>query len=141
MKLRAKTPERSSGVVKQNDYDKYRNQLATDFNHRCGYCDDKDSPRMASFEIDHFVPQKVDQNRVLDYTNLVYACKSCNNAKSNKWPTGDKNISNDGCVGWIDPCDKDYDALFGRDENGKIYPVTTKLGNWMYENLKLWKRK
>ena len=125
MKFRDKTPVRSSNVVRQNNYSNYRSQLEIDFNHRCGYCNDKDSLRANSFEIDHFVPQKVDKNRVLDYTNLVYACKSCNNAKLEKWPTGDKNISNDGCVGWIDPCDKDYDVQFCRDENGKIYPLTT----------------
>lgn len=139
MKFRAKTPERSSGVVKQNDYHKYRDQLATDFHHRCGYCDDKDSPRKASFEIDHFVPKTRDKSRTEDYTNLVYACKSCNNAKSDTWPTGDASISNDGRAGWIDPCDKEYDEHFERDEKGKIHPLTI-LGQWMYKELKLFKK-
>ena len=139
MKLREKTPKRSTHVPQQSDYHSYRIQLAIDFHHRCGYCDDRDTPRAASYEIDHFVPQKKDGSRVTDYTNLVYACKSCNNAKSCKWPTGDKNWPNDGKQGWIDPCSKDYDAQFERSDDGKIHP-TTELGGWMYEHLKLWKK-
>lgn len=139
MKLRDKTPTRTVGVSHQNDFHAYRSQLKTDFNCRCGYCDDRDAPRAYSFEIDHFVPQTIDGTKVTEYSNLVYACKSCNNAKRNKWPTGDKAKSNDGKVGWIDPCSQDYDAQFERDDDGKIRPIT-ELGDWMYENLKLWKK-
>lgn len=139
MKLREKTPVRKTDIAHKKDYNAYREQLASDFNHRCGYCDDRDVPRAASFEIDHFVPQTIDSSKVTDYANLVYACKSCNNAKRDKWPTGDKNIPNNGKVGWIDPCSKDYDAQFERLEDGKIHPLT-ELGTWMYDNLKLWKK-
>ena len=52
-----------------------------------------------------------------DYSNLVYSCRSCNNAKRKKWPTGKEHIHND----------------------GKIIPVTP-LGKWMYDELKLHKR-
>ena len=51
MKLREKTPVRKIDVAHQKDYHAYREQLASDFNHRCGYCDDRDVPRAASFEI------------------------------------------------------------------------------------------
>lgn len=139
MKLREKIPTRSRGIKRQVDYYAYRIQLKSDFNCRCGYCDDRDVPRAASFEIDHFVPQRIDATKVTEYTNLVYACKSCNNAKHAKWPTGDKEKPNDGKVGWIDPCSNDYDAQFERGDDGKIHPVT-ELGKWMYDNLKLWKR-
>lgn len=139
MKLREKKPIRSKNVAKQADYHAYRDQLAEDFNHRCGYCDDKDLPRAASYEIDHFVPKSLDVSRKTDYNNLVYACKSCNRAKWNKWPTKNKDIHNDGRVGWIDPCSTDYDAQFERRNDGKIQPIT-ELGCWMYENLKLWKK-
>ena len=139
MELRKTIPTRSGNVAHQDDYKAYRNQLATDFNHRCGYCDDRDVPRAASFEIDHFVPQKVDKSRITDYSNLVYACKSCNNAKRAKWPTGDKTKPNDGKVGWVDPCSNIYDNQFERGIDGKIYP-TSELGQWMHDNLKLWKK-
>lgn len=139
MKLREKTPQRSSGVAQKQDYHDYRNQLRVDFNYRCGYCDDRDAPRAASFEIDHFVPKKVDSSRVADYSNLVYACRLCNNAKRAKWPTGDKSICNNGTEGWIDPCSKEYEQQFERLEDGKIHPLST-IGTWMYNNLKLWKK-
>lgn len=139
MKLREKTPIRTSGVAHQDDYHVYHDQLKIDFNCRCGYCDDRDVPRAYSFEIDHFVPQKVDNTKVTEYSNLVYACKSCNNAKRAKWPTDDKTKPNDGKVGWIDPCSKDYDEQFERGNDGKIHPLT-ELGGWMFENLKLWKK-
>jgi len=139
MKLREKTPVHKTDIAHKEDYHAYREQLASDFNHRCGYCDDRDVPRVASFEIDHFVPQTVDSSKVTDYANLVYACKSCNNAKRAKWPTRDKDIPNNGKVGWIDPCSKDYEDQFERLEDGKIHPLT-ELGTWMYDNLKLWKK-
>lgn len=139
MKLREKIPTRSSGVAQEKDYHVYRSQLRTDFNQRCGYCDDRDAPRATSFEIDHFVPKKVDGSRETDYTNLVYACRSCNNAKRAKWPTGDKNVANDGTRGWIDPCTEEYDNQFERLSDGRIHPLT-QIGTWMYDNLKLWKK-
>ena len=139
MRLRNTIPARTDNVEHQDDYRAYRKQLASDFNHRCGYCDDRDVPRAASFEIDHFVPQTIDSNRVTDYSNLVYACKSCNNAKRAKWPTGDKSRPNDGKVGWVDPCSEEYDVQLERGTDGKIHP-TTELGQWMYDNLKLWKK-
>ena len=139
MKFRETTPVRKTDVAQAKDYHSYREQLVLDYNHRCGYCDDRDAPRNDSFEIDHFVPQKVDSSRVTDYSNLVYACKSCNNAKRAKWPTENKDIPNNGKEGWIDPCSKDYENQFERIDGGKIRPLTD-LGVWMYDNLKLWKK-
>lgn len=139
MKFREKTPIRTKSVTQREDYHKYRSTLAQDFEHRCGYCGDRDVPRAQYFEIDHFVPKKLDGARVTDYSNLVYACRSCNNSKRDKWPTDDKNVANDGTIGWLDPCDPEYDKQFVRTNLGKITPVTD-LGNWMYENLKLWKK-
>lgn len=139
MKFRENTPVRKAVVAQEKDYHSYREQLASDYNHRCGYCDDRDAPRAASFEIDHFVPRKVDGSRATDYSNLVYACRSCNNAKRGKWPSGNKSIPNNGKEGWVDPCSKSYENQFERMDDGKIHPLT-ELGVWMYDNLKLWKR-
>jgi hypothetical protein len=71
-----------------------------------------------------------------DYRNLVYACRSCNNAKRKKWPTNDENIPNQNDQGFIDPCNNDYSVQFERTENGEIRPVT-ELGKWMFVALKL----
>lgn len=139
MKFRDKCPQRSTGVSVEKDYKKYRSQLAADFNHRCGYCNDLDTPRKEYFEIDHFVPKDImiimTDN---DYSNLVYACHSCNNAKRAKWPSKNEKISFVGNEGWIDPCDAHYEAQFERLTTGAIKPKTM-LGKWMYDNLKLGK--
>jgi hypothetical protein len=71
-----------------------------------------------------------------DYRNLVYSCRSCNNAKRKKWPTDDENIPNQNNQGFIDPCDNNYALQFERSENGEIKPIT-ELGKWMFVALKL----
>lgn len=139
MQFRDKCPQRSIGVSVENDYKKYRSQLAADFNHRCGYCNDLDTPRKEYFEIDHFVPKDIMKTMTdNDYSNLVYACHSCNNAKRAKWPSKDEKISFVGNEGWIDPCDANYETQFERLTTGAIKPKT-RLGKWMYDNLKLGK--
>lgn len=138
MVFREKHPLRTTEVATQNDYKKYRKQLRDDFNCRCGYCDDRDEPRTERFEIDHFVPQKVNSSLETVYSNLVYACRSCNNSKRAKWPTKDPLKPNDGTQGWMDPCDVSYAYQFERGKYGEII-ATTELGKWMYDELKLWK--
>ena len=73
-----------------------------------------------------------------EYSNLVYSCRSCNNAKRAKWPSGDENLSNIDNKGWLDPCSEEYGEQFERTEDGAIIPKT-ELGKWMYDNLKLGK--
>lgn len=139
-RLRKQTPKRRTDVPTRSDYRKYREELRADFDCHCGYCGDRDWPRKEHFEIDHFVPKE--QLKIIrenDYSNLVYACRSCNNAKRAKWPTKDERQPNNGKCGWIDPCDNLYDEQFERTETGAITPKT-ELGDWMYENLKLWKK-
>lgn len=139
-KFRDKTPQRRPDIEEQKDYKQYRSNLIIDFDGHCGYCGDRDWPRREYFEIDHFVPkEKMVNLKETDYSNLVYACRSCNNSKRAKWPTGDESKPNNGKIGWIDPCNKEYDAQFERAETGEII-AKTELGKWMYENLKLWKK-
>jgi len=73
-----------------------------------------------------------------DYSNLVYACRSCNNSKRAHWPTGDEFIHNKDDKGFIDPCDDEYEKQFRRYNNGRIIHQT-QLGKWMYYKLKLHK--
>lgn len=139
MKFRDMCPKRRSDVVEKSNYRDYRDSLRADFNNRCGYCNDLDNPRKEYFEIDHLVPQKIMvKKKKTDYQNLVYACHSCNNAKRKKWPSGDENIPVVGNKGWVDPCSEEYAKQFSRDDNGNIIPLTP-IGEWMYDNLKLYK--
>ncbi|QNS41661.1 HNH endonuclease [Chryseobacterium manosquense] len=138
------TPKRQNITRKVSDYKNHRSDLKNDFKERCGYCNDIYVWRFASFEIDHFIPRKKDKKTFLtiksetDYSNLVYACKSCNNSKSNKWPTNDENLHNENDIGFIDPCDDNYNLQFDRLNNGQIKAITP-LGNWMFKELKLYK--
>ena len=64
--------------------------------------------------------------------------KQCNNSKSNKWATSDENISHQKDEGFIDPCDIEYNKQFDRLAKGGIVPIT-KLGTWIFNELKLYK--
>lgn len=141
--FRDTTPIRRSGRKECKHYYSYLDTLRTDFNQRCGYCDDLDSLRIRSFTIDHFVPQKpkgfkhdIEPNY---YDNLVYACRYCNGAKINKWPTKDANKSTDGKIGFIDPVDEEYTKLYKRSISGKIVPSNdSELAKHIMKELKLW---
>lgn len=121
---------RRTDVVQRNDYSKYKSDLETDFAGICGYCGKKRCLSSRDYEIDHFVPQKIDENRKNDYSNLVYSCLICNRAKSMKWPTMDKSISHNGTEGFQDPATGEYDSHLARDESGMIIPLTP-VGDYM----------
>ena len=122
---------RSVDVNQENDYKKYVPQLREDFKHICGYCGKSEEVTTKGFEPDHFVPGRIDSSRKLDYSNLVYSCFTCNRKKLGKWPTEDKNKSNDGNIGFVDPALKEYDLHLGRDKEGNI-EFYTKVGEYMY---------
>ena len=130
------SPQRRSNPSIQSNYRKYKLELREDFHQRCGYCGDHDFFRQTYYEIDHFVPKSIDKKHINDYSNLVYSCRSCNNAKRDRWPTSNSNISNDKQKGWIDPCDSLFSNQFERMEDGSIRAIT-ELGFWMWTALGL----
>ncbi len=139
-KFRLKTPKRRKESKKTNQYQDHKADLKEDFNHRCGYCDAPDKWRDTFYEIDHFVPKTLLITiGIAEYSNLVYSCRYCNNAKRNKWPTKDEKVHNDGKKGFIDPCNPSYDECFERDENGFIRPIEKedKLSGYIYRELRL----
>lgn len=137
--FRKETPERRDIKTAVNRYSDHREELKKDFKCRCGYCNDVDTWRTVSFEIDHFVPQKyLNTISETDYSNLVYACRSCNNSKRANWPTENELTHHKNDEGFIDPCNDDYNKQFARNHNGRIIHQT-QLGKWMYYKLKLHK--
>jgi 5-methylcytosine-specific restriction endonuclease McrA len=146
--LRKKTPQRREMVKNVRNYKEHRDNLREDFEKRCGYCGDIDIFKRAYYEIDHFIPKKFlkekypiteeYKNKEQEYSNLVYSCHFCNNTKGEKWPTSSMEIHHKNNVGFIDPCNTEYDKQFKRNENGEIISMT-ELGNWIYKTLKLWK--
>lgn len=100
----------------------------------CGYCGKNSTIMKERFHIDHFVPKSLAPERENDYYNLVLACPKCNLSKSDKWPTKDKNLANDGKVGFVDPASEEYDKHMERDEQGFV-KGTTPLGEHMCNSL------
>mgnify|MGYP003633982413 CR=1 FL=1 len=142
--FREHTPKRRNITTDVSTYGDHRTDLKIDFKDRCGYCNDIDNWRFIWFEIDHFIPKKRNKVQFLtiktetDYSNLVYSCRSCNNAKRNKWPTNIESIPNQNNEGFIDPCDDEYKKQFDRNPNGRIL-FKNDLGEWMYNAMKLYK--
>lgn len=133
------TPKRRKITTSVGHHGEHRADLKLDYKDRCGWCNDIDTWRVIWFEIDHFVPQKyLNKITPTDYSNLVYACRSCNNAKRFKWPTKDETIHHKNDQGFIDPCDDSYNDQFSRHNDGRI-AYQTKLGEWIYNSLKFYK--
>jgi len=122
--FRTKSPIRNYKGHKE-DYHAYKDKLAEDFNHRCGYtdCPDHWFGGKRAFQIDHFRPWSKYPDKKTDYNNLVYCCSYVNRAK---W-------DNDS-VNFLDPCDNDYNEHFERDVQGVIVGKTIQ-GKYMTEHL------
>ena len=121
---------RRNNVGDQTDYKKYRDELRGDFGFICGYCGKEEAITSKGFEIDHFVPKSIAPERETDYYNLVYACFTCNRKKSKKWPTKNKDLHNDGKVGFVDPATDEFDLHLQRSEDGSIKGITD-VGKYM----------
>ena len=74
---------RRHGPGGYQDYESYRDWLRDEFLFRCIYCLHRERwyGRGATFNIDHFAPVAANPKGKLEYTNLLYACATCNNAK------------------------------------------------------------
>ncbi len=65
-------------------YQEYKPWLRDDFTFRCVYCLVRERwyhGDPSSFSIDHVSPQVSHPDGVVDYRNMVYACRECNPAK------------------------------------------------------------
>lgn len=122
-------------------YGSYKKYLKEDFHSRCAYCNLLDSQITTPYEVDHFIPKDEfkDAWPELDttYENLVYACKKCNNAKSNQYK-GDisKRIIENAL--FYDPEKTDYNKIFYRDDVGSICSDDAK-GRGMINRIKLYR--
>lgn len=112
---------------KFSDYHKYKQYLASDFHHKCGYtdCSEMWFGGKRSFQIDHLKPESKYPELVNEYSNLVYCCSYVNRAK---W---DDDSSN-----YLDPCQVDYNDHFERDYRGFIVPKSLQ-GKYMVEHMQL----
>lgn len=123
-----------------NNYQAYREPLKADFKNRCGYCDIHDEVQTIPFHIDHFAPKERFAELETEYSNLVYACASCNRAKWHHWPMENAQPSHDNQRGFIDPCSHEYDDHLERKSDGSI-SAKTALGAYICARIKLYLRK
>ncbi|MEO8499088.1 MAG: HNH endonuclease [Planctomycetota bacterium] len=75
---------RRHGPAGYDDYASYRDWLRDEFTFRCVFCLHREQwyGRSGTFDIEHFVPTSVDPDGECEYSNLFYACRTCNTAKS-----------------------------------------------------------
>ncbi|WP_235905030.1 HNH endonuclease [Eggerthella guodeyinii] len=131
---------RSVPVNKMN-YREYRSDLERDFHCRCAYCNLHKESVTTPFEIDHFIPKAafdgVRDDLATDYSNLVYSCKKCNQAKGAKFE-GDINAFEATNERFYDPAKVDYNTVFYRNEYGCISSNDEK-GRRMIVDLRLYR--
>jgi hypothetical protein len=74
---------RRHGPVGYGDYSSYRDWLRDEFTFLCVYCLHRETwySRNGTFHIEHFVPVSADPEGKCEYSNLLYACATCNEAK------------------------------------------------------------
>lgn len=138
--LKKEIPVRSYTGEKWKTNTTNKKYLATDFKHRCAYCDDLDSVYggQASYAVEHFAPKGKFPNLRYTYDNLLYACSFCNASKSDDWPSDSPSINIVEDRGYIDPCTDEYSEHLDRDNNTGCIYYKTELGRYMYEHLKLY---
>ena len=90
------------------DYKRYKPLLREDFRYLCAYCllheGDELGGGFQNFQIDHFRPAKIFPDLVSTYSNLCYACRWCNRAKWDTWPSSEQQKSD---FRFVDPCVED----------------------------------
>ena len=69
-----------------------RAALAADFGVICGYCEQPcveptRAERDNEESVDHFRPRRHFPDEWMNWANLIYSCRRCNQSKGSKWPT------------------------------------------------------
>lgn len=78
--IRTETPQ----VYAQ--YKEYKPHLKKEFGGRCVYCRKTDLHQdKGSFHVEHYKPKRQFPELINEYSNLFYACASCNRYKGNYW--------------------------------------------------------
>lgn len=98
---------RRHGPRGYSDYSSYRDWLRDEFTFRCVYCLDRELWNRATFHIEHLVPVSVNPGLRCEYSNLLYACEQCNEAK--------KDI-----LGLPDPCEVAFHDCLRITADGRV---------------------
>jgi len=100
---------RRHGPVGYQDYNSYRDWLRDEFTFQCVYCLLREQwySRGATFHIDHFIPVAVEPSGRCEYSNLLYACATCNEAKKDS-------------LGVPDPCEVAFHDCLRIRADGRV---------------------
>lgn len=100
---------RRHGPGGYKNYGSYRDWLRDEFTFRCVYCLHREQwySRSATFHIDHFVPVSIDPEGKCEYSNLLYACATCNEAKQD-------------ILGVPDPCKVAFHQCLRITDEGRV---------------------
>lgn len=122
--------------IEIEDWHDHKAELEEDFFGICGYCGKVFKSTICDSQIDHFIPKNKYPEYENKYSNLVLACKVCNNKKRSDWPSGiaEKSITSDGKKGYVDPCDVEYDKHLTRCDDGSIIGLTD-VGKYMAKRM------
>lgn len=100
---------RRHGPAGYDNYASYRDWLRDEFTFRCVFCLHREQwyGRSGTFDIEHFVPASVDPSGRCEYSNLLYACRTCNAAKTD-------------VLGVPNPCEVAFGDCLRINMNGRI---------------------
>lgn len=127
---------RNIGLKQYKTYKTYKKYLRIDFKKTCGYCLIPETYRGGSrhFDTDHYEPVSRAPQRIFEYINLFYCCKSCNSTKSDKWPT---TLEISKGARFFDACSDLPNDHFEIDINGEITAIT-EIGLFTAFNIELY---
>jgi hypothetical protein len=95
--------KRTQHPPRASHYRSYKVVLREEFARRCVYCCRPDGfGSLDEFVVEHYAPQHLFADRLLDYNNLFYACQPCNRRKGAYWPDDAQRAA--GSV-IVNPCD------------------------------------
>lgn len=139
MNIKQKIPKRTYTGIQWTTNQSNKKRLIIDFEHKCAYCDDLDKYAGGSktYHVEHFAPKDKFPELEFYYDNLLYACPYCNISKSNKWPSDQYSVNVVDNIGFVDPCNHEYNEHLKRENDGSI-GFKTDLGEYMYYELKLY---
>jgi len=122
-------------------YREYRDCVRLEFAFTCVYClsaEREVAPGAAygGFEIEQFRPQGQRRFRRLrnEYSNLLWACRACNLAKGDAWPTDDEVSRGER---FVDPCAEPLGAHLGFEGAGVVALDASPAGEFMLVELNL----
>src|SRR5690348_6977342 len=76
---------RSEAPPEFRQYTRYKSYLRKEFSSKCVYCCNPDQGRPELYHVDHYRPKIQFPELMCAYSNLFYACPSCNQRKGRYW--------------------------------------------------------